>query len=119
MLRAGMPEAAVDEDGESRPGEHDVAPPTGHPREGMIDTESQTLPVEQAAESDLWGGVPSSLPRHPRGNRATGWWDPRRTVVVEVKSVPSWGSFEVLRATPARIRCRDHPSGPFLVAADG
>ena len=71
MLWAGMPEAAVDADGESRPGEHDVAPPTGHPRERMVHTESQVVPVEQPAESHLGSGVPPPLPRHPRGHRGT------------------------------------------------
>ena len=71
MLRARMPEAAVDEDDEAPPGEHYVTPSSRHPRERVVDTEPQTLPVEQPAEGDLRGCVPSLLARHPRGHRAT------------------------------------------------
>ena len=71
MLRARVPEAAVDEDDKARPGEHDVTPSSRHPRERVVDTEPQTLPVEQPAEGDLRGCVPSLLARHPRGHRAT------------------------------------------------
>lgn len=71
MLRARMPEAAVDEDDEAPPGEHDVTPSSRHPRERVVDTEPQSLPVEQAAESDLRSCVPPPLSRHPRGHSAT------------------------------------------------
>lgn len=71
MLWAGMPEAAVDEDDEAHPGEHDVTPSSRHPRERVVDTEPQALPVEQPAESHLGSGVPPPLPRHPRGHRGT------------------------------------------------
>ena len=72
VLRAAMPEAAVDEDSDPSRGEHDVSPSTGYAREWNV----YAVPIPKAMQSppqrDLWGRVARPLLRHPSGSRWIG-----------------------------------------------
>lgn len=57
MLRAGVPEASIDEDCDSRPAEHDVGSPSRRTQGRRVDRVSKALPVEDLANQQLAGSV--------------------------------------------------------------
>ena len=73
MLGATVPEAAVDEDSDAPPREHDIGPygDIGDADE-VVDTKPETGGVECSTDLSLWSCVPASIPRHPRGHQRVG-----------------------------------------------
>lgn len=62
-----MPEAAVDEDHDSRSGEQHVRPSPRHPRQGVVHPVPEPEAVELATKEELGLGVPPGLPGHSGG----------------------------------------------------
>jgi hypothetical protein len=67
VLRASVPEAAVDEDCDLRPREKDVRPATRHAREGGVDAVSEPLMMQLTSKNDLGLRIACGLSGHPNG----------------------------------------------------
>ena len=66
VLGAGVPEAAVREDGHPSPREENVRPPPKARQRGAVDPEAQAEAVEGRAELDLGPRVAPTRPLHPQ-----------------------------------------------------
>ena len=77
VLRARVPEAAVDEHRDPGTPKQDVDAPTTVPtRNRSVDDEPQAAPVESTAQSEFRTGAGSLGPlHHPPGGRRRRWWD--------------------------------------------
>ena len=79
VLGTAMPEAAVDEDGDLLPREHDVGAPASVSSERReIDTVAETLPMQQGTYRDLRFRVSASVRTH--GASHAGAARPRRRI---------------------------------------
>lgn len=69
MLRAGVPEAAVQEHSDALAAENDVRTSSRHRRNRQIDAVAQTSGVQQPPDADLERGVPLPRVPHPPPHR--------------------------------------------------
>lgn len=67
VLRASVPEAAVDEDRDLRAGEQDIRPTSRHAWQGVVDSVPEPQPMKLPTQEQLRLGVAGRLPRHPCG----------------------------------------------------
>lgn len=90
VLRAAVPEAAVDEDGETRAGEGDVNSyrPPARDSDRIVAAEAEPGAVKGRAESELGPSVPLSVALHDRGRRRRGGMGIPRRVLVRVRATP-------------------------------
>ena len=72
MLRASVPEAAINEDGNARPCEEHVRPTAGETRQRLIDPEAEAPAMQLTTEPQLRLRVPTPLSRHARGGARRG-----------------------------------------------
>jgi hypothetical protein len=61
-----MPEAAVNEHDHTLAREREVTPSPRHTGHRLIDPVPQPSGVEDPAQRELGGSIPSTLPRHPQ-----------------------------------------------------
>lgn len=64
VLRASVPEAAVNEDGDPRWAEDDVNSAATVSEHGPIDSEPQPAGMQRPPQRNFGAGVPASYPRH-------------------------------------------------------
>jgi len=67
VLRAAVPEAAVDEHSDLGASEQDVRPTAGHVGQCLVDAIPEPQPMEFPTEEQLGRGVTRGLSGHPRG----------------------------------------------------
>jgi hypothetical protein len=85
MLRAPVPEAPVDEDGDPPAGKGDVGCPA-HVGQPEVDSESTTLAVQRGSQCDLGRCVSPPLTLHPLKDDGGGCWRFRRWHVLSLAS---------------------------------
>ena len=75
MDRARVPEASIDEDGDTTPYEGDVDGPSAAARHRPSHPISMTASVQQTTNRHLRRRVGARLPLHPRGHRGAAGGD--------------------------------------------
>ena len=64
VVGTAMPETAVNEDGHSDAGEHDVRAGATEPSEGQVHAVAKASAVEFSSEGQLWDGMTIPDPAH-------------------------------------------------------